>query len=87
MTKDILFLIISILCLIIVLILTINEAIQTFHAYYPSGANPGRIRGESGACGPDYVVLGGMRYNVEWIIKGEEGIIYNEERDKKEIPG
>ena len=52
MTKDILFLIISILCLIIVLILTINEAIQTFHAYYPSGANPGRIRGvRAGLCG------------------------------------
>lgn len=87
MTKDILFLIIAVLALVIVFMLTILDAISLFHEIYPSGANPGRIRGESGASGPDYVVLGGMRYNVEWIIKGEEGFIYNEEKREEKIPG
>lgn len=81
MTKDILFLLIALLALIIVFTLTIIDAINLFHELYSSRAHSGRIRGESGANNAGRVCIDGMWYNVEWIIKGEEGVIYNEERD------
>lgn len=54
MTKDILFLLIATLALLIILISTINEVISTLHESYSFRAHPGRIRGESDP-GPEVV--------------------------------
>ena len=72
--------IIAIIILIINITLTILEA----RIYYYESFHAGRIRGASGAheCGagdPDTVRIGGMSYNVRWIIKGREGVITLEE--------
>ena len=79
--------IIAIIILTINIILTIMEALKYYHEYY----HLGRMRGASGAHkgasqdpGPDgRVKIAGMWYNVRWIVKGKEGIIYYEETDKK----
>ena len=78
-------LIIAIIVLIINIFFTVREA-----AYYykltMSSTDSGRIRGESGAHepGPDgRIRIAGMWYNVKWIIRGKEGIIYYEEKDTK----
>lgn len=80
--KQTLMLIIAILCLLIVLILTILDAIRLFHELYPCGANVGPFRAHKAAkrirAGENYVVIDGMRYNVSWIVKGQEGYIYEE---------
>ena len=60
MTKDILFLLIATLALLIILISTINEVITTLHESYSFRAHPGRIQGESDP-GPEVVEwLNGM---------------------------
>lgn len=63
---------VAIVILIVNIILTIIESIRYYHAYFPSAAHPGRIRG---ACvqGPEgkcagWVEIDGMKYNVEWNI-------------------
>lgn len=56
---------IALIALILDLILTILEAYLYYHSTYHVGAHPGSIRGTSV---PAAVVLGGMRYNVKWII-------------------
>jgi hypothetical protein len=56
---------IALIALILDLIITILEALMYYHANYHVGAHPGRIRGASV---PAAVVMGGMRYNVKWII-------------------
>lgn len=80
-------LIIAIIILIINITLTILEALKYYHEYY----HVGRMRGASGAHkgaswepdpGPDgRIKICGMWYNVKWIIKGKEGIIY-EDKEK-----
>lgn len=73
----------AIIILIINIILTTIEAIEHYHLIYHSG----RMRGASRAHedpGPDgRVRICGMWYNVRWIVKGKEGIIYYEETEKK----
>lgn len=56
MTKDILFLLIALTALLIILISTIHEVIDTLHETYSFRAHPGRIRGESDP-GPEVVEL------------------------------
>jgi len=72
-------LIIAIIILIIKITLTILEAIRYYHINY----HPGRIRGESGAHGAPAgrIRIGGMWYNVRWIIVGREGSIILVERE------
>lgn len=69
---------VSLIALILDLIFTIQEALMYYHATYHVGAHPGRIRGASV---PAAVVMGGMRYNVKWIIW--EGIYYEEKEKRK----
>ena len=92
--KQILFLIIALLALIILLILTILEAASIFHLHYPCGANFGPFRAHDTNVGakcrtsepitayPDKVMIGGLYYNVRWIIQGKEGVILYEETEK-----
>lgn len=72
-------LIIAIIILIINITLTVIEAIRYYHITY----HPGRIRGASGAHGAPAgrIRIGGMWYNVRWIIAGREGIIKLDERE------
>ena len=72
-------LIIAIIILLINITLTILEAIRYYHLTY----HPGRIRGASGAHSipAGRVRIGGMWYNVRWIIVGREGIIKLEESE------
>lgn len=72
-------LIIAIIILIINITLTILEAIRYYHITY----HPGRIRGASRAypVPAGRIRIGGMWYNVRWIIVGREGIIKLEERE------
>ena len=77
------------------IILTILEAYNTYHELYSSSAHPGRIRGASEpiSSGPEgsmsgekvkgRIKLGGMWYNVEWLIIGKCGVLYYEETDKR----
>lgn len=88
-------LIIATALLFVNLILTIVEAFNTYHALYPSAAHPGRIRGasepistgpEGSMCGDRVkgrIKIGGMWYNVEWLIIGKCGVLYYEETDKR----
>lgn len=84
-----LLMIIAIIILTINIILTILEAIQYYQVHYSCGANAGRIRGASEliSTGPattrrsGRIKLGGMWYNVEWIILGKVGVLYNEEKE------
>ena len=88
-------LIIATALLFVNLILTIVEAFNTYHALYSSPAHPGRIRGESEpiSTGPEgsmcgdrvkgRIKIGGMWYNVEWLIIGKCGVLYYEETDKR----
>ena len=69
---------VALIALILDLIFTILEALMYYHATYHVGAQPGRIRGASV---PAAVVMGGMRYNVKWIIW--EGIYYEEKEKRK----
>lgn len=73
----------AIIILIINIILTIMEALRYYHLTY----HVGRMKGASGAhedTGPEgRVKICGMWYNVRWIVKGKEGIIYYEESEKK----
>lgn len=76
----------AIIILIINIILTILEALRYYHLTY----HVGRMRGATGAhkdtsdTGPEgRVKICGMWYNVRWIVKGKEGIIYYEESEKK----
>lgn len=76
----------AIIILIINIILTIMEALRYYHMTY----HVGRMKGESGVhkgasdTGPEgRVKICGMWYNVRWIVKGKEGIIYYEETEKK----
>lgn len=69
---------IAIITLTVNIILTIMEALRCYHANY----HPGSIRGGSGDHEyPDRVLIGGLWYNVRWIIKGREGVLYYEEKD------
>ena len=56
---------VALIALILDLIFTIMEALMYYHSTYHVGAHSGRIRGASV---PAAVVMGGMRYNVKWII-------------------
>lgn len=88
-------LIIATALLFVNLILTIVEAFNTYHALYPSAAHPGRIRGasepistgpEGSMCGDRVkgrIKIGGMWYNVEWLIIGKCGVLYYEETDNR----
>lgn len=92
-------LIIATALLFVNLILTILEAFNTYHALYPSAAHPGRIRGVSEpiSTGPEgkceasmcsdrvkgRIKIGGMWYNVEWLIIGKCGVLYYEETDNR----
>jgi len=67
---------VALIALILDLIFTIMEALMYYHVTYHVGAHPGRIRGASV---PAAVVMGGMRYNVKWIIW--EGIYYEEKEN------
>lgn len=73
----------AIIILIINIILTIMEALRYYHLTY----HVGRMKGASRAhdeTGPEgRVKICGMWYNVRWIVKGKEGIIYYEESEKK----
>lgn len=78
--------IVAIIILTINIILTILEALKYYNEYY----HVGRMKGASGAHkgasdpGPDgRIKICGMWYNVRWIVKGKEGIIYYEESEKK----
>lgn len=78
--------IIAIIILIINIILTTIEAIEHYHLIYHSGRMKGASGEHKGASdtGPDgRVKICGMWYNVRWIVKGKEGIIYYEETEKK----
>lgn len=94
MFKTVLLLIATVL-LFVNIILTILEAYNTYHEIYSSAAHPGRIRGASDpiSTGPEgsmssekvkgRIKLGGMWYNVEWLIIGKCGVLYYEETDKR----
>ena len=56
---------IALVALLNLLALSILEIITYYHVNYHEGAHPGRIRG---ALVPAGVRLGGMSYNVKWII-------------------
>ena len=75
--------IVAIIILIINIILTILEALRYYHLTF----HEGRMKGASGAHenpGPvGRVKICGMWYNVRWIVRGKEGIIYYEESEKK----
>lgn len=79
--------IIAIIILIINIILTTMEAIEHYHLIYHSGRMRGACGAHKGASealdpGPDgRIKIAGMWYNVKWIIKGKEGIIY-EDKEK-----
>jgi len=80
MTQTIL-LIIAAIILSLNLILTIVESIRYYHAYYPSAAHPGRIRGALVRGGGEekekvvgWVEIDGMRYNVEWYYIGRKEV-------------
>lgn len=88
-------LLIAMVLLIINIILTILEARRTYHEIFSSTAHPGRIRGasepistgpEGSMCGDRVkgrIKIGGMWYNVEWLIIGKCGVLYYEETDKR----
>lgn len=92
-------LLIAMVLLIINIILTILEARNTYHEIFSSAAHPGRIRGASEpiSTGPEgdmcgsmsgdrvkgRIKIGGMWYNVEWLIIGKYGVLYYEETDKR----
>lgn len=98
MFKTVLLLVATVL-LFVNIILTILEAYNTYHELYSSTAHPGRIRGASDpiSTGPEgecevsrssekvkgRIKLGGMWYNVEWLIIGKYGVLYYEETDKR----
>ena len=98
MFKTILLLVATLL-LFVNIILTILEAYNTYHELYSSSAHPGRIRGASEpiSSGPEgdmggsmsgervkgRIKIGGMWYNVEWLIIGKYGVLYYEETDKR----
>lgn len=77
----------AIIILIINITLTILEALKYYHEYYHVGRMKGACRAHKGASqppdpGPDgRIKIAGMWYNVKWIIKGKEGIIY-EDKEK-----
>lgn len=71
---------IAIIILIINITLTILEARIYYHATFHAGRNRGESGAhEHGAGDPDVVRIGGMCYNVRWIIKQWEGVITLEE--------
>lgn len=88
-------LLIAMVLLIINIILTILEARNTYHEIFSSTAHPGRIRGASEpiSTGPEgsmcsdrvkgRIKIGGMWYNVEWLIIGKCGVLYYEETDNR----
>lgn len=88
-------LIIAIIILTINIILTIMEARMYYHETFSSGGKLRRIQGESshieaaGVSGMSgdhvrgYVKIAGMKYNVEWLVLGKVGILYNEETESK----
>lgn len=88
-------LLIAMVLLIINTILTILEARRTYHEIFSSAAHPGRIRGASEpiSTGPEgsmsgdrvkgRIKIGGMWYNVEWLIIGKCGVLYYEETDNR----
>lgn len=88
-------LLIAMVLLIINIILTILEARRTYHEIFSTSAHPGRIRGASEpiSTGPEgsmsgekvkgRIKIGGMWYNVEWLIIGKCGVLYYEETDKR----
>ena len=94
MFKTILLLVATVL-LFVNIILTIVEAFNTYHEIFSSAAHPGRIRGVSEpiSTGPEgsmsgdrvkgRIKIGGMWYNVEWLIIGKYGVLYYEETDKR----
>ena len=98
MFKTVLLLIATVL-LFVNIILTILEAYNTYHEIFSSSAHPGRIRGasEPRITGPEgegkvsrssekvkgRIKLGGMWYNVEWLIIGKCGVLYYEETDNR----
>ena len=98
MFKTVLLLIATVL-LFVNIILTILEAYNTYHEIFSSSAHPGRIRGASEpiSTGPEgegevsrssekvkgRIKLGGMWYNVEWLIIGKCGVLYYEETDNR----
>lgn len=88
-------LIVAIAILVINIILTILEAIHEYRCIFSCGAHSGRNRGiselictgpEAGMSGDmkkGRIKINGMHYNVEWLILGEVGVLYNEETGKK----
>lgn len=98
MVRTVLLLIATVL-LFVNIILTIIEAFNTYHEILSSSAHPGRIRGASDpiSTGPEgggevsrnsekvkgRIKLGGMWYNVEWLIIGKCGVLYYEETDNR----
>lgn len=78
--------IVAIIILIINIILTIMEALRYYHLTYHEGRMKGASGDHKGASdtGPvGRVKICGMWYNVRWIVRGKEGIIYYEETEKK----
>lgn len=64
-----------IIALILNIIITILEALNYYHVNY----HPGRMRGASGDHEfPARIRIGGMWYNVKWIINRRRGYIYEE---------
>ena len=94
MFKTVLLLIATVL-LFVNIILTIIEAFNTYHEIFSSSAHPGRIRGasepirtgpEGSMCGDRVkgrIKIGGLWYNVEWLIIGKCGVLYYEETDNR----
>lgn len=94
MFKTVLLLVATVL-LFVNIILTILEAYNTYHEIFSSAAHPGRIRGASEpiSTGPEgsmcsdrvkgRIKIGGMWYNVEWLIIGKCGVLYYEETDNR----
>lgn len=72
---------VALIALIVDLILTILEALMYYHATNHVGEHPGRIRGASV---PAAVVMGGLRYNVKWIILDGDFQEDNMKKKKKE---
>ena len=88
--KDIL-MIIAIIILTVNIILTILEAVHEYRCIFSSGEHSGRNRGVSEPIRAwadadisrghvrGRIKLNGMWYNVEWLIIGKVGVLYNEE--------
>lgn len=65
------FLSIAFLALLNLLLINILEIITYYHDNYSCAAHPGRIRGASE---PAAVDIGGIRYNVKWLIRDGEKV-------------